>query len=162
VRTTCPVVRCGHNSAKDQALWSPGVNVGKPTHCAGARDGDATPGQRYKTGRKGPISQNSVEETAQNSSEDHEWQRDAPYIEVARCPIAAREQPYRVEPMTPWGAPGIYGVSAGRAFAASSARTGRRAASKVSTKNTASAPSSLTVRSKTLLAGPANRRLQNG
>ena len=24
------VMDCGHNSAKDQALWSPGVNVGKP------------------------------------------------------------------------------------------------------------------------------------
>src|SRR5947208_14560073 len=24
------VMDCGHNSAKDQALWSPGVNVGTP------------------------------------------------------------------------------------------------------------------------------------
>jgi hypothetical protein len=24
------IMDCGHNSAKDQALWSPGVNVGKP------------------------------------------------------------------------------------------------------------------------------------
>jgi N-acyl homoserine lactone hydrolase len=24
------IIDCGHNSAKDQALWSPGVNVGKP------------------------------------------------------------------------------------------------------------------------------------
>src|SRR5262249_22805709 len=24
------VMDCGHNSAKDQSLWSPGVNVGKP------------------------------------------------------------------------------------------------------------------------------------
>ena len=24
------VMDCGHNSAKDQSRWSPGVNVGKP------------------------------------------------------------------------------------------------------------------------------------
>src|SRR5262245_60066896 len=24
------VMDCGHNSAKDQSLWSPGINVGKP------------------------------------------------------------------------------------------------------------------------------------
>jgi hypothetical protein len=31
------VMDCGHSSAKNQALWSPGVNVGKPigrTQCS--------------------------------------------------------------------------------------------------------------------------------
>ena len=30
------VMDCGHNSAKDQARWSPGVNVGKPIELSDA------------------------------------------------------------------------------------------------------------------------------
>src|SRR5215470_10392267 len=38
------VLDCGHNSAKDQSLWSPGVNVGQPIEqsntCALIKHGD--------------------------------------------------------------------------------------------------------------------------